>query len=89
MKQGRSLNRAFLPGQAVAPPGEQADLADLEARVGVLEAYKVAQEAVNADFETRISALENARTSSDDLPPPQGQGPEPTKPVRQPRVKHT
>jgi hypothetical protein len=50
----RSLNRAFLPGQAVAPPGEQADLADLEARVGVLEA-------ANVDLTARVVALE-ART---------------------------
>jgi hypothetical protein len=49
----RSLNRAFLPGQQVAPPGEQADLTDLENRVTALEAANVALTARVATLEAR------------------------------------
>jgi hypothetical protein len=48
----RSLNRAFLPGQAVSPP-DTADVADLEARMAVLEGQVTALTARVVTLEAR------------------------------------
>ena len=67
----RSLNRAFLPGQEVSP-GSQADLTDIENRLGLLETGLASAVSDIAALTVRVASLEANMPAANRLIPPGG-----------------
>jgi len=71
MKQGRTLNTAFLPGAPVAP-SNAADLTNLENRVGALETGLASAVSDIAALTVRVASLEANMPAANRLIPPGG-----------------